>query len=710
MRARSRRAGLVSEWPPQYRKRLARETTLVTTGAKPGSGYPCITIADRGEGQAPHMFPETLLSLHRENKVRTKFVQGKFNMGGTGALRFCGRHNLQFVLSRRNPRLLESDQETSGKWGFTVVRRRDEGGRNLVYSYLAPIGAGKCPRKGGILNFSASGLPIFPRGSKAYARESQWGTLIKLYEYRIKRSSHILLKDGLLNRLDILLPEIALPIRLHECRPYKGHKASFANNLTGFRVRLEDNRAENLEFDPSSAPLMVDGEPITATVFAFKKNKAEIYRRDEGVIFVINGQTHGRLTTDFFRRKAVKMDYLRDSILVVVDCTSISPIARAGLFMNSRDRLADSDLRFAIERRLQDLIREHAGLKELRHRRRREEMESKVADDKPLEEVLRTLISSSPTLADLLGSGKRLQNPFSPKRVDPKGPFLGEKYPTYFRLRGQKSGKTLVRDCQLGRRARIAFETDAENEYFSREVDPGSFELLLKSKSAYETVENYSLNLNNGNAYLNVTIPDGFQSGDTVSFRAVTTDPTQVRPFENRFRLNIVPRTAIPPSPPSPPKPPRSENLNLPNVIEVTQDEWQHRTPPFSVETALRIVHAGENDDKGHKGNGETEIYDFFINVDNIHLKRFQKAETKLGADGANLVKAQFKYGLVLLGLAIIRLDNQRQGRDADNSSSEGNDLGQNIADSVEKFTGAAASVLLPAIRSLSELELEGEQ
>ena len=40
-----------------------------------------------GEGQTPERMPDTFLSLTKSNKLRIPFVQGKFNMGGTGRLR-----------------------------------------------------------------------------------------------------------------------------------------------------------------------------------------------------------------------------------------------------------------------------------------------------------------------------------------------------------------------------------------------------------------------------------------------------------------------------------------------------------------------------------------------------------------------------------------------------------------------------------------------
>src|SRR5260370_14375377 len=99
-------------------------------------------MSDCGEGQTPERMPETLLSLTKSNKLRIPFVQGKFNMGGTGILKFCGRHNLQLVLSRRDQKILPNGAAKSEcQWGFTVVRREDptEVSRSSVYTYLAPL-------------------------------------------------------------------------------------------------------------------------------------------------------------------------------------------------------------------------------------------------------------------------------------------------------------------------------------------------------------------------------------------------------------------------------------------------------------------------------------------------------------------------------------------------------------------------------------------
>jgi len=330
-RAGSIYGGQIKAWDNEMRREVAKGITLAATGAKPQDGDPCLTITDQGEGQTPRKFLDTFLSLDKSNKLRIPFVQGKFNMGGTGVLEFCGKQNLQLILSRRSPHILNRnfDHPTDEEWGFTIVRRENPTGneKSSCYAFLAPVGSDEVQRKGHVLTFTADTMPIFPDLAEPYSREAEWGTLIKLYEYSLPgHRSHILLPTGLLSRLELLLPELALPIRLHECRAgYKGHKGSMDTTLTGLGVRLDEGgKAENLEPDfPSSGPLTCAGEPMTATIYAFKKDRAKTYRRNEGIIFTVNGQTHGHLTTDFFSRNNVRMSYLSDSILVIVDCTAI---------------------------------------------------------------------------------------------------------------------------------------------------------------------------------------------------------------------------------------------------------------------------------------------------------------------------------------------------------------------------------------------------
>lgn len=717
-------AGLIREWPDGKRREVAKGITLAVTGLK-SPGYPCFTISDCGEGQTPQMMPNTFLSLTKSNKLRIPYVQGKFNMGGTGVLKFCGRNNLQLIVSRRNPQILNGNCTDPGdlNWGFTIVRREDpEGGRrSSVYTYLAPLNSENNPNRGDILNFYNDVLPIFPERQNAYARTSEWGTLIKLYEYTTKYRTSLFRKGGLLRPIDLLLPVIALPIRLHECRDFGGHGGSYDTTLTGIGVRLEDDRAQNLEFPPDSSLIRVSGEQMTATIYAFKKDKAQTYRKNEGIIFTLNGQTHGHLTTDFFRRtKKVGLSYLSDSILVVVDCSKFSGRAREDLFMNSRDRLSWCELRFEIEHALEELLRHHQGLRALKERRRREELESKLEDSKPLESILESLLKKSPILSSLFLQGNRVSTPFKTSKVQAQEkPFEGHRYPSYFKFKGKEYGTQLCRDCRINQRCRITFETDVVNDYFSRDIDQGEFSIVLLSDNRASSVDSYTINLHNGIATLNLQLPLACHIGDELHFETTVTDRTRIEPFENSFTLLIKEIEDTVPNKKRPRQQPPSDEdgddrdtptgIQLPNIIKVYENPEDGKKGwddvplgSFDKYSALRIIDQGELVENGN--GSDQEIYDFYLNMDNLYLK----TELKAGNQEPKITNAQYVYGMVLSGLALLQNEKvKKTTTDSEENETDDERHEVNIEDKVEEFSRAIAPVLLPMINHLGSFDLE---
>ena len=75
-----------------------RNLVIGITGKRSG-GFPCYTFADNGEGQSPESFEDTFLSLSTGNKKDIPFVQGKYNMGSSGVLSFCGRRWYKLIVS-----------------------------------------------------------------------------------------------------------------------------------------------------------------------------------------------------------------------------------------------------------------------------------------------------------------------------------------------------------------------------------------------------------------------------------------------------------------------------------------------------------------------------------------------------------------------------------------------------------------------------------
>ena len=216
-------------------------------------------------------------------------------------------------------------------------------------------------------------------------------------------------------------------------------------------------------------------------------------------------------------------------------------------------------------------------------------------------------------------------------------------------------------------------------------------------------VEDFVLNLHNGTATLNIDLPASAVAGDRISYAAVVSDPTQIDSFQNNFVL-----TAAPPAKPSGgnggrKKPPSAKSgkdresssaLALPNILPVYEAEWARQDPIFDQYTALRIKRSVEGED----GGDETEVFDFYINMDNSYFKH----ELKYNKGSDELLTAQWKYGLVLIGLGLLQEDKQHG-----NGATPTNGEEDSLPEIVDRLSRAVAPVLLPMIDYLGDLDLE---
>jgi len=657
------------------RHEIAKNIIVTATGEKSKPSY---SIIDKGEGQTPNDIPNTFLSLTKSNKLRIPFVQGKFNMGGTGALQFCGKQNLQLIISRRDPYIVknEGDDGTSDYWGFTIIRREDPVGgmRSSTFRYLAP--------EGKILMFKADSLPLLPgEYPVAYQKPLEWGTFIKLYQYQLTGLKAPVYFD-LYYRLAVLLPNIALPFLLYERR--SGYRAqSYHIVLSGLSVRLDEDKVGNIEPGfPDSSTIKIEGQLMKIQIYVFKRDKKRHYSKvDEGVIFTVNGQAHGFIPKTFFKRTAVGMSYLADSILIIADCSSFERRTQEDLFMNSRDRLRSGDLKNEIKEKLEYLLKNHQGLRELKERRRREEIEGKIGDARPLVDMIEKAIKNSPTLSKLFAKGVKITNPFDMRSTGIAKEYKGKRFPSYFKLKGNFTQEK-PKHCPINQRFRMQFETDAENNYFTRDTNPGEFKISVSDDIP---ISDYTDNLWNGLFNLTVELPENVKVGDIIKFLVEVDDVSRVNPFPIIFYVKVDPpikkRSGKPGERVKPPgededkKREKPSILDLPNIIEIHRDEWEKYS--FDRETALRIKDSGD------------DSYDFFINMDNVYLLTEIKGRVNVEPQ---ILEAQYKYGMVLIGLSLLR-------------AFEEEDDEESIYDKIEKITKAVSPMLLPMISSLSELE-----
>lgn len=674
-------AGKLANLDKSLRTGLAQNIFLLATGSR---GNPCLTVVDQGEGQSPSAFPATFLSLHKSNKACIPFVQGQFDMGGTAALPFCGEKRLELIISRRHPDVVwyrPEDTEDAQFWGFTVVRRRVPTGqmKNSVFEYLAP--AHSVPTFDGD---SINALPNEARGT-AWVRPLEHGTVVKLYNYQLLRSYRTNIKLDLSYHLSFLLPDIGMPVRVVECRDYGGH--SPGSTLAGLTVRLKDDRNQVLEASfPGSLDLTVDGEHMTATIYAFKKGEQVHYLDKEGIVLVRSGQRRDGFAREFFMRKNVNLSYVAHSVLVVVDCTELSRAIAEDFFMNSRDRARKVPFRENLERELESQLQHHEGLRELNARRREQELQGCLANEKPLQEVLNTVLSRLPELAKLLMEGDRLSSPATLARASTAPLFVGKRFPTYFTLiAGHMVSGT--KQAPRNHRFRVQFKTDAENDFFSRDDEPGTFDINADGSRVTE----YSLNLWNGTATLTASLPVDCEIGQVVAYRAKVVSDDPVLPFASDFSVLVAPEEEYGEGSPGARKGPAApgktgdnqhpQRLALPPVNRLHRDQLAERD--MFIDDALKVVAAD---------NG----YDFYLNLDNPYLDSERRRNLKVDP---RILESQFECGLVLVALVLLKSTTEP-------ANDEGSQHGTTV-DDVRHITKILAPIMLPIARVIGGLGLQ---
>lgn len=297
-----------------FRKVQAEEIQVIADGPKMETS---LIIYDNGEGQHPEDFENTFLSLLRENKNEIHFVQGKYNMGGTGAIVFCGKKRYQLIASRRFDKM--------GKFGFTLIRKHplskqeQQTKKNTWYEYLKMDG--KIPA------FNAKEMDL-----GLYNRKFKTGTVIKLYSYDLPAGSRSVISRDLNQSINEYLFEPALPVYTIDKKERYPKDRALERELYGLKRRLEQDDSKYIEdfFSESYQDQKIGGMKVTCYVFKPKiEGKAiresresvqrEFFKNNMAVLFSVNGQVHAHYTSEFITR-SLKFPLLKNHLLIHVDC------------------------------------------------------------------------------------------------------------------------------------------------------------------------------------------------------------------------------------------------------------------------------------------------------------------------------------------------------------------------------------------------------
>lgn len=469
------------------RRQQARDLQIVASGPRFDTS---LLIYDNGVGQSPADFPKTFLSLLRGNKNDVHFVQGKYNMGGSGALAFCGDRRFQLVASKR--------YEGNEKLGFTLLRQHPPelaeaaGRKNTWYEYL-------------IFDGQVAAIDIDELDVGLDERKFRTGSLLKLYSYRLPEGARSIISRDLNLSLNEFLFEPALPfLTVDNSDRYPDNRA-LATQVFGLKRRLESDN-DTVEARFSQVSKTAEFGELELTVYAFKARSGgrsvketksyiqrEYFKNGMTVLFSLNGQVQGSYSSEFVTR-ALKMPLLKEYLLIHVDCSKLHLGVRNELFMASRDRLKASDKADAVRKHIRDMLLSSELVEIAKSRKSTlgldsgdtREMLRDISRNLPMNEALTKILRQTFNLPDLRpGTAKDDKKPKPGKKLKEPGreapPFNPQRYPSSFRVKGGDSEEAGVKLFKLPRGGdrTISFATDVENDYFDRIDDPGDLKLAI---------------------------------------------------------------------------------------------------------------------------------------------------------------------------------------------------------------------------------------
>ena len=521
------------------------------TGAKSkAKGLPCYTFADNGEGQNPDDFETTFLSLSAGNKKSIQFVQGKFNMGSSGVLRYCGRRWYKLIVSRR--------YDKNGPWGWTIMRRRPGTGDALpIAEYFVGPG-GKIPR------FDAAELyPFHTVERKRYDRmHLDAGTIVKLYDYQV--GSKFLSFRGSREALNENLVETILPFRILDLRqtptkgkgpdrelgvdprPFYGMEFLLLNSHKEADLEDEEEASGEGKIAVGQFTLPELGK-VSISAVALKREIPSWLKPNSSnnrVFHAVNGQVQYKQTRGYLSTSC-GFPALKDRIVVIVDASNLSFSAHNEVWKGDREHLSNT---LDGERYVEEVtktIKESDALKALQAKVAAEELERAAKTESNT--LFQKLIDRDPSLAGLLSSrDPSIKLPASGgakpngKESGTEDEFKGAYSPTFVRLEERfKKGSV---EIPMGRSRPLSARTDVANDYLQRADNPGRVIVEGEVRKKFGVREH----LKDGRLTLYLSPEsDDIAVGDTFTFRIGLRDDAMPQVISSEeVSVSIVAETA----------------------------------------------------------------------------------------------------------------------------------------------------------------------
>ena len=463
---------------PWLRSFSQSNLVIGVTGAKSKrSGLPCYTFVDNGEGQTPEKFENTFLSLSTGNKKDIPFVQGKYNMGSSGVLGYCGLKWFKLIVSRR--------YDGKNPWGFTLMRKRPGGGMPIAEYFVLPGGA--------IPQFEEDALYPFVKGdgNRYDGVHLATGTVIKLYDYQIGSRFSVGFR-GSREALNENLVETILPFRILDFRqtpdPKRGGDRAEGIDPRGFcgmeflLLRSHRESDDDEEEDEAAGTGRIAVATITteelgdisiSAIRLKRKIPGWLEKSNNRVFHAVNGQVQFKQTRGYLSQSC-GYPALKDRIVVIVDASDLSFEAHNEVWKGDREHIRNTIVGERYQEVVTAAIRESKALQDLQSEVAKEELQQAAKSER--NELFQKLVDADRNLAALLsdrdpvisvpsaGGGEKGGD-------EGEGEFEGKFSPSFLRFE-EKARETGI-SIPINRTRPLAARTDVENGYLQRADNKG---------------------------------------------------------------------------------------------------------------------------------------------------------------------------------------------------------------------------------------------
>ena len=641
------RSGILAQVDDEsYLRKFAEKNLVIgVTGGTRRDQSLCFTFVDNGEGQHPSDFEETFLSLSKGNKSDIPFVQGKYNMGSSGVLTYCGRRWYKLIVSRRH--------DGSGDWGWTLVRRRPGDGMPVA-EYFMP---------GRIPSFAARELyPMHLSGGEPDAKiRLSTGTVVKLYDYNLESAASF---RNIREALNENLVSTVLPFRLMDYRyppdPRRGGRRALGvderplNGMEFLLLRRDgEDTGEERVYEPGNKQFIGDLEhpdlghiSVQAIVLGRQlPGWLQSPRNTSRVFHAVNGQVQFKQNRGYLSQRC-RFPGLKDRIVVIVDASDLTEAAHNDVWKGDRETIRRTVIGQLYDAEVTGLVRNSEYLKELQHRFAKEETE-RISEESQVE-LFQSLIDSDPSIAQLLPGGSVVSLPgYVGRNGKETEDWHGKYSPTFLKLVG-KSVRQDGAEIAIDGRRRVAFRTDVVNDYFTRPENRGRvFTSGLDGKLSYTS------SLRDGRLTINfASQPDRVQVGDTISLSLSLLDDAMPEPVTEELAIKIVDtRTPRRSGPPTPPGPNVNDEEETVHGRDLPPSKWLTKDGRMVGDEESAVWPDDFTDQDGGKVEDLGEVSVYSINYDNAHFRRFLDQER----DDINkkVVSEQYRIGMLVLMMGL---------------------------------------------------------